>query len=100
MVKGIVVMTKGPEGVAVSDGQYRYLAGIPKSGMVDRTGAGDAFASAFVSGYIAKGEIAHAVQLGTANATAVIQEFGAANGILKKGDWGIWEKVEVRKEKI
>jgi len=100
MVNGIVVMTKGPAGVVVSDGKERYSAGIPKSGMVDRTGAGDAFASAFVSGYIAQEDISYAIQLGTANATAVLQEFGAANGILKKGDWGPWEKVEVKKEKI
>jgi len=100
MIDGIVVMTKGPEGVMVSDGQYRYSAGIPESGMVDRTGAGDAFASAFVSGYIEKNDISYAIQLGTANATAVLQEFGATNGILKKGDWGPWEKVQVKKEKI
>ncbi|MBU1136761.1 carbohydrate kinase family protein [Patescibacteria group bacterium] len=100
MVDGVVVMTKGPAGVAVSDGQHRYFAGIPESGMVDRTGAGDAFASAFVSGYIDQEDISYAIQLGTANATAVLQEFGAANGILKKGDWGPWEKVSVRKEKI
>lgn len=99
-VEGIVVMTKGPEGVKVSDGEYRYSAGIPESGMVDRTGAGDAFSSAFLAGYIEKNDISHAIQLATANATAVLQEVGAVNGLLKKGEWGPWEKVEVKKEKI
>jgi ribokinase len=97
-VKGIVVMTKGPEGVVVSDGEKIYSAGIPKSPMVERTGAGDAFGSAFVSGWIEKQDVAHAIQLGTANATACLQKIGATNGLLKKGEWGEWEKVEVKNE--
>lgn len=97
LVKGIVVMTKGSEGVIVSDGHDRYSAGIPESGLVDRTGAGDAFSAAFVSGLIEKDDIVYAIQLGTANATAVLQEIGAVNGLLKKGDWGPWDKVEVKK---
>jgi sugar/nucleoside kinase (ribokinase family) len=96
-VDGIVVMTKGPKGVTVSDGQYLYSAGIPESDLVDRTGAGDAFGSAFVAGYMEKQDIAYAIQLATANATAVLQEMGAAKGLLKKGEWGPWEKVEVKK---
>lgn len=95
-VKGIVVMSKGPRGVVVSDGKNRYSAGIPDSPVIDRTGAGDAFGSGFVSGYIqSNGGIAYAIQLGTANATSVVQYFGAKKGILKKGDWGDYPKVEV-----
>jgi len=97
MVDGIVVVTKGPKGLTASDGKNLYLAGIPKSGLVDRTGAGDAFASGFVSSWMNKQDIVHAIQLGTANATAVLQEFGATNGLLKKGDFGPWEKVKVKK---
>jgi len=100
LVEGIVVMTKGSQGVTVSDGKHLYSAGIPESGLVDRTGAGDAFGSAFVAGYIEKEDITQAIQLATANATAVLQELGATKGLLKKGQWGPWEKVEVSKEKI
>jgi len=96
----IKVMTKGPEGVRVTDGEYRYSAGIPESGLVDRTGAGDAFSSAFLSGYIEKQDISYAIQLATANSTSVLQKMGAINGLLKKGEWGEWEKVEVKKDKI
>ncbi len=99
-VNGIIVMTKGPEGVVVSDGKHRYSAGIPESDLVDRTGAGDAFSSAFLAGYMENEDIIHAIQLATANATSVLQKMGAANGLLKKGEWGSWEKVEVKKEKI
>lgn len=99
-VQGIVVMTKGPKGVVVSDGQNLYSAGIPESGIVDRTGAGDAFGSGFTAGWIEKQDIEHAIQLGTANATACLQELGAANGLLKKGEWGKWARVEVSKSII
>lgn len=94
-VKGVAVMTKGPKGVVVSDNKKIYRAGILESDMVDRTGAGDAFGSGFTAGYIETGDIAHAIQLGTANATAVLQKLGAAKGLLKKGEWGTWEKVQV-----
>lgn len=96
LVEGIAVMSKGSAGVSVSDGKNIYTAGIPKSGIVDRTGAGDAFSSGFVSGFIQSGgDIAFAIQLGTANATSVVQYFGAKKGLLKKGEWGEWERVKV-----
>lgn len=100
LVPGIAVMTKGPEGVAVSDGKMIYLADIPKSGYVDRTGSGDAFGSGFVSGIIEKSDIEYAIQLGTANATSKIQQIGAKKGLLRKGEWGEWEKIKVKKLKI
>ena len=62
--------------------------------MKERTGAGDAFGSAFLAGYMEKEDIAHAIQLGTANSTGVLQEVGATRGLLKKDEWGSWEKVE------
>jgi len=96
IVKGIVVMSRGPAGATVSDGKKRYSAGVPEAPVIDRTGAGDAFGSGFVSGYIqSKGNIEHAIQLGTANATSVVGVFGAKPGILRKGDWGKYEKVLV-----
>jgi len=95
LVPGIAVMTKGPEGVAVSDGQKIYRAGIPPSGYVDRTGSGDAFGSGFVSVLVSGGSIGEAIQLGAANATSTVQSIGAKTGLLKKGEWGEWEKVGV-----
>ncbi|TSC53592.1 MAG: putative Ribokinase [Parcubacteria group bacterium LiPW_39] len=97
-VPGMAVMNKGKEGVAVSDGKNIYRAGIPESGYVDRTGAGDAFGSAFVAVIIRGGTIEEAIQLGTANATSTVQQIGAKNGLLKKGNWGPWEKVAVKVE--
>jgi len=97
LVSGIAVMSKGPQGVAVSDGEKIYTAGIPESGYVDRTGSGDAFGSGFVATIIEGGSIEQAIQFGTANATSTIQSIGAKTGLLPKGEWGEWKKVEVTK---
>ncbi|MDD2730927.1 MAG: carbohydrate kinase family protein [Candidatus Portnoybacteria bacterium] len=98
LVPGIAVMSKGKEGVSVSDGKNIHRAGIPESGYVDRTGAGDAFGSGFVSKIIAGASIQEAIQFGTANATSIVQQVGAKNGLLKKGEWGQWPKVEVSQQ--
>jgi len=100
IVSGLAVMSKGKDGVAVSDGKNIYRAGIPSSDYVDRTGSGDAFGAGFVSAIICDEDIETAIQLGTANATATIQRIGAKNGLLKKGEWGSWEKVPVQVYKI
>jgi len=105
-VKGIAVMTKGPEGVMVSDGHDIYSAGIPKSDIIDRTGSGDAFGSGFIAGLIQKVDkpnvekIPYAIQLGTANATGTVQNLGAKTGLLKHGEWGPWKRVEVKSYRI
>lgn len=96
LVDGIVVMTKGPEGVVVSDGKYLYQAKILKTKVIDRTGAGDSFGAGFVSGFIQKkGDIEYAIQLAIANSAACLKKWGAKEGLLKKGER--WRKVRVRK---
>jgi len=95
---GICIMTKGPEGVMVSDGRYLYKAKSLNVNPLDWTGAGDSFASGFVSGLIqSKGKIEYAVQLAMANSAACLKKLGAKEGLLKKGDK--WPKVKVKKEK-
>ncbi len=95
IVDGIFVMTKGHEGVAISDGKSIYRASVPDSPIIERTGAGDAFISGFVSEYIRSGDIARAIQLATANSSSVVAQYGSKAGILKKGDMGPWPLVEV-----
>lgn len=95
IVKGIFVMTKGHEGVAVSDGHNIYRAGVPDSPIVERTGAGDSFASGFVAEYIRSADITKAIQFATANASSVVTQYGGKAGILKKDDWGQWPLVKV-----
>ncbi|OGN28129.1 MAG: hypothetical protein A3A33_02125 [Candidatus Yanofskybacteria bacterium RIFCSPLOWO2_01_FULL_49_25] len=107
-VKGIISISDGPRGVTVTDEQgVTYTAGIPDSPVVERTGAGDAFGSGFVSefmrqtlhatSYTLQDVIIKAIQFGTANASSVVTLVGSKAGILKKGDWGPWELVEVIK---
>lgn len=96
-VKGIVSISDGPNGVTVFDKDVTYTAGIPDSPVVERTGAGDAFGSGFVSEYMRSAGITKAIQLGIANASSVVTQFGAKAGILKKGDVGPWPLVHVVK---
>lgn len=94
--KGITVVTDGPQGAMVKDEQGQvYQAGVPDSPVVERTGAGDAWSSGFVSEYIRHGDMVKAMQFGTANASSVVTKFGAREGILKQNDWGPWPLVNV-----
>ncbi|MFH0987288.1 MAG: carbohydrate kinase family protein [Patescibacteria group bacterium] len=109
-VRGIVVMTKGPFGVVVSDGNYLYSAGIFKTKVVDRTGSGDAFGSGFIMGLIkATGNqqpvtskaIEYAMQFGSANATSGLKKLGAKNGLLVRGeDIFKFGKLKISKRKL
>ncbi len=103
-VRGIVVMTKGPEGVVVSDGKYIYSAGIfREKKYIDRTGAGDAFGSGFVAGLIRTKKIEEAIRLGSANGTAVVEELGAKNGLLTKSRYekeARWKNFKIIKNKL
>lgn len=89
IVPGIAVLTEGTEGVLVADGKNVYRAGIfPQKNIADRTGAGDAFGSAFVATLAsAKAPfgaalIKEAIRRASANATSVIEKVGAQEGIL------------------
>ncbi|MBS3077578.1 carbohydrate kinase family protein [Candidatus Pacearchaeota archaeon] len=78
----IVCITYGGEGNKVSDGS-RILTSLPrKIKVAERTGAGDAFASAFVTGIIKTNNPEVAIKLGSLNAESVIQIPGAKNGLL------------------
>ena len=113
MVPGIVAVTDGPKGVTVSDGTYRYAAGVYKEKRVmDRTGAGDAFGSGFVAGLLhhqigpktkdLRPAIQYAIRLASANATAGIERIGATEGVLTKRQFGEarWRRLPVAVTKI
>lgn len=100
LIGGIFVMTKGPEGMVVSDGTNVYRAGVPDSPVTERTGAGDASCSGFVAEYLRSGDIEKAIQFATANASSVVAQYGAKAGILKKGDWGQWPLVKVERTQL
>jgi len=93
LVNGIVVMTKGKNGVSVSNGKTLWKTGVFKGKKtMDTTGAGDAFASAFIAEFIKKKRIderliKEAIRTGSANATSVIEYIGTKPGILYKKDF-------------
>ncbi len=105
LVQGIVCMTKGHKGSVVSAGKNLWRAGVYKErAVIDRTGAGDAFASGFVAGLLksrrvnglagfSEKDIEKAIKFGGANSTSVVEYIGAKTGILtpakfKARKWG------------
>ncbi|MCP6718209.1 MAG: carbohydrate kinase family protein [Patescibacteria group bacterium] len=98
LVDGICIMTKGKQGATVSDGRFLYTVPALKVKLVDATGAGDSFGSGFIVEYINSSDIALAIQFAMANSTANIEEWGAKDGILKKGQK--WKKVKVKIQKL
>ena len=80
----IVVITDGPDGAYVSDGENRLSMPLypDPAPPVDRTGAGDAFASTFVAA-LAKGlSIEDALRWAPINSMSVVQAVGAQAGLL------------------
>lgn len=91
----LIVITKGENGSLVAGGGYLFKAPALKKSAIEKTGAGDAFGSGFLSGLLEKNDIEYSLQLATANATSCIQKIGAKEGLLKKD--ASWVKVEVKK---
>lgn len=98
--EGIVVITRGDKGVMVAARGRLYQAGTLGGRIVERSGAGDAFGSGFITGLIKKDLVEYAIQLGSANADSVIKYLGAKNGLLKKSALGKIRKVRVTSSKL
>ena len=81
----VAIVSDGPRGVVASDGKTIVTAGMYEDvPVVDRTGAGDAFASGFLSQWILGKGLREAIIFGSANSTSVVTKFGAKEGILHK----------------
>ncbi|HQK63622.1 MAG TPA: PfkB family carbohydrate kinase, partial [Candidatus Staskawiczbacteria bacterium] len=95
---GIAVMTKGGDGVVAADGQYLYSAvAHADRRIIDTTGAGDSFASGFLSDFIKyNGDIEKAIQMGLANSEGNLSQVGAKTGLLDKN--AKFERVPVAKQ--
>jgi sugar/nucleoside kinase (ribokinase family) len=90
----IVVVTDGPAGAYASDGSERWKMPLypDPAPPVDRTGAGDAFASTFV-GQLAKGNtVEGALQWAPINSMYVCQKVGAQAGLLTEEELEDWLK--------
>ena len=78
----IVVITNGKKGATTYTQETIHHIQANKIKIVETTGAGDAFASGFVAGYIKKNDISFALQLARANAESVIKHHGAKQKLL------------------
>ncbi len=96
LTPGIAIMTKGADGVTVSDGKHLYRAKSLGMKLVDGTGAGDAFGAGFVSGMIRKNDVIYAIQLAMANSNYAITKLGAKEGLLRRNQ--TWPKIKVSVE--
>ncbi|MCL2451687.1 carbohydrate kinase family protein [Candidatus Saccharibacteria bacterium] len=94
----VVVGTDGVAGAAAIDKTSFATAGLynPESHVIDRTGAGDSFGSAFVLAYARGLGLKKALIYGGANSDAVVQKIGAKTGILTSYDNLHDMKVEIR----
>lgn len=80
----IVVITDGSAGAYASDGQNKFKMPLYPdiAPPVDRTGAGDSFASTFVAALAQGNTIEGALQLAPINSMSVCQQVGAQAGLL------------------
>ena len=80
----IVVVTDAMEGSYCSDGQKYLKTGIFPAKVIEKTGAGDAYSSAFLAALINGQRLEEAMVWGAVNSAHVITEAGSQNGLLAR----------------
>lgn len=82
----VIIVSDGPNGVCASDGKTIVQAGMYEDvPVIDRTGAGDAFASGFLSQWLLGKSLKESIVFASANSTSVVSQIGAKQGILHAG---------------
>jgi len=89
----IIVITDGEEGSYATDGQKYLKLGVFPAKLVEKSGAGDSYSSAFIAALVNNLSIEEAMVWGTLNSAHVIQELGAQNGLLSKEGIEKYKKV-------
>lgn len=93
----IVVITDGNTGSYVMDETHNtYRLGIIRCEVVEKTGAGDAYSSGFISAILNGENMEEAMRWGAFNSAAVIGEIGAEKGLLTKEE--MLEKLKSNEE--
>lgn len=77
----MAVLTDGGKGSYASDGKNFFRCGLYPAKVVERTGAGDSFATAFVAALIHGQPIDQALRWGSVNAAGVIAHIGPQDGL-------------------
>lgn len=80
----VVIITDGPDGAYASDGENRFVMPLypDPAPPVDRTGAGDAFASTLVAALVKGLSLEDALRWAPINSMSVVQHVGAQAGLL------------------
>ncbi len=79
----VAIVSDGPNGVMATDGKTIIRAGMYQDvKVVDRTGAGDAFGSGFLSQWAQGKSLKDSIVFASANSTSVVTKIGAKAGIL------------------
>lgn len=86
----IVVITDGAKGAYAHDGVSYWQCGITDTPVVERTGAGDSFATAFIAALNHGKDIPEALRWGTMNSGSVILKVGPQAGLLTKSQMAVW----------
>ena len=82
----VVIVSDGPNGVVASDGKTIVRAGMYEDvKVIDRTGAGDAFASGFLSQWAQGKSLKESILFASANSTSLVTKIGDKEGILHGG---------------
>lgn len=79
----VAVISDGPNGVVATDSKTVVRAGMYEDvPVLDRTGAGDAFGSGFLSQWAQGRSLKDSIVFASANSTSVVTKIGAKAGIL------------------
>jgi ribokinase len=87
----ILVIKQGKKGCLVTDGVKTYLLDAYDVDCRDTTGAGDAFNSGFIYGFLEGKNIEESAMLGNFVASCCVQELGATTGLPSKSVLGSWK---------
>lgn len=88
----IIAVTEGKRGAGITVGKKTIKTPAVKVKTVEETGAGDAFASGFVTGIINGLKPETALKMGLVNGAAVTTEFGPKAGLLFAPEMNQWLK--------
>ena len=81
----VAIVSDGSNGVTATDGKTVVRGGMYEDvKVIDRTGAGDAFGSGFLSQWAQGKSLRESIVFASANSTSVVTKIGAKKGILHK----------------
>jgi ribokinase len=80
----LICMTDGIKGAYTYDGRDAFFIGVYPHTPIERTGAGDAFASTFTTAILLGISADEALKWGPINSMSVVQQVGAQKGLLTR----------------